>query len=97
MLGTLLFQRIQPPKKGTGRVIRFCDGDIDLEIATGTMPERVMALMQKIREPMTASEIARGTGSNTSQVSTALKRLVNSGEVSFISIEGCHKEYVLSS
>ena len=95
ILSTLLFDAIHPPKKGSGRVIRFGDGDIDLEIATGPMGDRVLALLEKVGEPMTTSEIARGTGSNSSQVSTALKRLISSGVVAPISVEGCYREYKL--
>ena len=97
ILSTLLFETIQPPKRGTGRVVRFGDGDIDLEIATGPMAERVLALLEKVGEPMTTSEIARGTGSNSSQVSTALKRLISSGVVASISVEGCYREYKLKA
>lgn len=96
LLTTLLFNTIQPPPKGTGRIVRFSDGDIDLEIATGPMVERVLTLLSKVGEPMTTSEIARGTGSNTGQVSNALKRLICEGSVTPISVAGCYREYVIN-
>lgn len=96
ILSTLLFDSVHPPKKGSGRLVRFSESDIDLEIATGPMVDRVLALLTKIGEPMTTSEIARGTGSNPSQVSSALKRLISNGDVIPISVAGCYREYAIS-
>jgi hypothetical protein len=92
----LLFKNIHVPPKGSGRIVRFGDGDIDIEVATGTLPERVLTLLSKSREAMTAPEIARGIGSNPSRVSSTLKQLIRDGEIEQISVEGCLREYVLS-
>lgn len=95
LITQLLFDSIKVPPKGSGRVIRFDESDIDIEIATGTLPERVITLLSKVKEPLTVSEIARAIGSNASRVSTTLKSLVKNGAVQPIVVEGCHREFVV--
>lgn len=97
LLSTLLFQEIKSPKRGTGRIIKFSEGELDIEFATGAMHERVIALLSKNQEPMTASEIARGIGSNASRVSATLKRLQKECLIECIHIEGCIREYLLKN
>lgn len=94
IISDLLFREVRPPRRGTGRLIKFSDGEPDIEIVTGTMSERVLALLATVREPMTASEIARGIGSNASRVSATLKRLIDDEQVLAIMVEGCVREYI---
>ena len=94
MINHLLWGGKIKPQDGTGRVVRFGVGEIDINIATGTLHERIENLLTRISDPMTAAEIAHKIGSNASQVSTMLKKMLAAGEVDSISIEGCHREYV---
>lgn len=94
LLSDLLFKEIQPPVHGKGRLIKFNESELDIEFATGTMGERILAFLLKAQEPLTSAEIARGIGSSASKVSVAMKPLLRNGDVQAIAVEGCHREYL---
>lgn len=93
MLATLLHEK--PPKPGKGRAVRFGSSEPDINFATGPMPDRVIALLQAVGEPLTAKQIATGIASNHSRVAATLKPLLQSGKVKQIKLVGCTAEYTI--
>ena len=69
--------------------------DTDIKLVTGTMSERIAYFLRK-GDSCTASEIAVGTLCTVSQVSRQLKKMVESGAVEIVAVEGCATEYMLA-
>ena len=93
ILVSLLLEK--PPRPLKGRPVRFGISEPDINFATGSMPERIVALLQASGEPLTAKQIAAGIASNSSRVASTLKTLMSTGKVEQIKIMGCTAEYAL--
>ena len=95
MLRQLLFKPIPQPT-AKGRLVRFGHEEPDIQLATGTMEERILAYLHLHQCPATAKEIASGLGSNSAPcVSRVLQRLAQKHKVRLVKIEGCVAEYEL--
>ena len=92
MLQQLLLKPVPQPQK-RGRVVRFGYEEPDIQVATGAMPERILAYLQRNQCPATAKEIALGIGSNSSRVTRVLQQLLKEKKIRCIKIDGCVTEY----
>lgn len=79
-----------------GRVIRFDEASVDIELATGSMRERVLNLFAASDAPITAKDIAASINSNSSRVTAQLRQLIKEGMLEMIKIDGCVTEYRLT-
>lgn len=95
ILSQLLIHPVPTPHK-RGRVVRFGQEEPDIQLATGTMEERIQAFLKRNQCPATAKEIAVGIGTNNSRVTRVIQQLVKSGRVHIVKIEGCVTEYELA-
>ena len=75
MLQQLLLRPV-PPVEGRGRVVRFCHEEPDIHLATGAMPERILAYLKRNQCPATGKEIATGIASDNGRVARVLQQLL---------------------
>lgn len=95
ILEQLLLKKVpQPTFKG--RVVRFGLEEPDIQLATGPMPERILAYLKRNQCPATAKEIVQGIASNNSRVTRILQTLIKEQKIKCIKIEGCVTEYELT-
>lgn len=92
ILTQLLIKPVPQPAL-RGRVIRFGHEEPDIQLATGAMPERMLAYLKRNQCPATAKEIATGIGSNSSRVTRVLQQLLKEQKIRCIKIDGCVMEY----
>lgn len=92
MLQQLLLKPVPQPQK-RGRMVRFGQEEPDIDLATGSMPERILAYLTRNLGPATAKEIAVGIGSNNSRVTRILQQLLKEQKIKNIKIDGCVTEY----
>lgn len=95
IISSVLFG-VEATHKPKGRVIKFDIEEPPIELATGTMEERIILLLKQRGYPLKGSEIATGISSNTSRVTKSLKLLVEKGTIVAVDVPGCVKEYSLS-
>lgn len=74
-------------------MVRFGQEEPDIDLATGSMPERILAYLTRSQGPATAKEIAVGIGSNNSRVTRILQQLLKEQKIKNIKIDGCVTEY----
>ena len=86
---------VESAHKVKGRVIKFDMEEPPIELATGTMEERIVLLLKQRGYPLKGSEIAAGISSNVSRVTKSLKFLVAKGSIVAVDVPGCVKEYYL--
>ncbi|BBU71536.1 hypothetical protein ICHIJ1_14550 [Fluviibacter phosphoraccumulans] len=94
ILEQLLLKTV-PQHRVKGRVVRFGQEEPDIQLATGTMPERILAYLKRNQCPATAKEIVQGIASNNSRVTRILQTLIKEQKIKCIKIEGCVTEYEL--
>jgi len=92
MLQQLLLKPIPQPNN-RGRVVRFGQEELDIQLATGSMPDRIKTYLQRNQCPATAKEIAVGIGSNASRVTRIMQQLLKDNKIRCVKIEGCITEY----
>lgn len=73
--------------------MRFGQEELDIQLATGSMPERIQTYLLRNQCPATVKEIAAGIGSNSSRVTRIVQQLCKEQKVRCIKIEGCVTEY----
>lgn len=84
-----------PKVQHQGRAVCFSTTEIDINLTTGSMRERVLAYLDLAKAPVTAKEISEGIGSEPGRVNRILQQLVSGGTVDAIKLEGVVKEYTL--
>lgn len=94
IISSVLFG-VEATHKSRGRVIKFDTEEPTIELATGTMEERIILLLKQRVRPLKGSEIAMGISSNTSRVTKSLKALIAKGAIVAVDVPGCVKEYSL--
>ncbi len=82
-----------PQIEGRGRIVRFGHEEPDIYLATGAMPERILAYLKRNQCPATGKEISTGIGSNNSRVTRVLQQLLKEKKIHCIKIDGCVTEY----
>lgn len=92
ILQRLLLKPVPQPQS-RGRVVRFGQEEPDIHLATGSMPERIVAYLTRNQCPATAKEIAHGIASNNSRVTRILQQLLKEKKIRCIKIDGCVTEY----
>ena len=95
MLSQLLFDPVQLPVQG-GRQVRFDENDLDIQVSTGALEERIVHLLRVRGYPLTVREITAGIGSNASQTNRGLRLLLARGVVKTIDIPGSVHEFALT-
>lgn len=95
MLKNLLFGPRVVPRQG--RLVNFSCHEPDIRFATGKLNERIIAVLNSSKDPLTPREIAQKMGSDNGRVSVALNRLVSNGAVVKVEIDGCVTEYLINS
>lgn len=96
IVGQILFKQTPVPAKH-GRVVRFGQEEPDIQLATGTVKERILLYLQRNQCPATAKEITQGIGTNHSRVTRVLQALLKSNKVRLLKIDGCVTEYELAN
>ena len=84
-----------PKTHQKGRPVTFSSAEIDINLTTGSMRERVLGYLAQVNLPSTAKDIAEGIGSDTGRVNRILQQLLSSDQVAMIKVEGAVKEYHL--
>lgn len=92
MLQQLLLKPVPQPQK-RGRVVRFGYEEPDIQLATGAMPERILAYLKRNQCPATGKEISTGIASDNGRVSRVLQQLLKEQKIRCIKIDGCVTEY----
>ncbi len=82
-----------PKANHKGRPITFSSTEIDINLTTGSMRERVLGYLAQVALSATAKDIAEGIGSDAGRVTRVLQQLLANGQVEAIKVEGAVKEY----
>ncbi len=92
MLQQLLLKPVPQPNN-RGRVVRFGHEEPDIHLATGAMPERILAYLMRNQCPATGKEISTGIASDNGRVARVLQQLLKERKIRCIKIDGCVTEY----
>lgn len=92
MLQQLLHKPVPQPNN-RGRVVRFGQEELDIKLATGSMPDRIQMYLQCNQCPATAKEISTGIASHNGRVARVLQQLLKDQKIRCIQIDGCVTEY----
>lgn len=92
-LHKILYGEVDHIPRTRGRT-RSTSRDADIRLITGTMTDRISHFLRD-GESYVASDIAAGVAGTVTQVSRALKKMVESGVAEVVAIEGCAREYML--
>ena len=84
-----------PKTHHKGRPVTFSGAEIDINLTTGSMRERVLGYLAQVSLPSTAKDIAEGIGSDAGRVNRILQQLLSSDQLEMIKVEGAVKEYQL--